>query len=288
MPTVVSVPAKLVSPDFLLAVVLETLEHRFLAQVQTSSSSSLMWQDQVLADRTALLETILAAVPSLPWPRGGEAEWLPQTETSQGLEATLQQQAFLSAAAAPSLADVHMALLVLEKQPPSATMRRWMMATLSMWTRFAQKTPVPPAVQAFLQENNTPTALWLPQGQDPNQVASVLQQIHQNNAAATKNKPTAQKKTEKPAKKKTPKTSKAEPASAVLDISALEMRVGQITKIWPHPEAEKLYCEEIDMGSGTRQVASGLRAFYATPDLLLNQKVLVLCNLKKRNLVGFP
>lgn len=71
-------------------------------------------------------------------------------------------------------------------------------------------------------------------------------------------------------------------------IMALDIRVGEIVKIWPHPEADKLFCEEIDLGNGEiRQIASGLRAFYKEEDLL-HKKVLVLCNLKKRNLVGFP
>ena len=79
------------------------------------------------------------------------------------------------------------------------------------------------------------------------------------------------------------------PADAAFNVSALDIRVGQIKKVWHHPEAEKLFCEEIDIGeeSGPRQIASGLRPFYQTSDLE-NRRVVVLCNLKKRNLVGFP
>jgi methionine--tRNA ligase beta chain len=76
-------------------------------------------------------------------------------------------------------------------------------------------------------------------------------------------------------------------ADSEFDISALDIRVGQIIKVWPHPEAEKLYCEEIDVGEAQpRQIASGLRPFYETSELE-NRRVIVLCNLKKRNLVGF-
>ena len=40
--------------------------------------------------------------------------------------------------------------------------------------------------------------------------------------------------------------------------------VGRIVKAWPHPESEKLWCEEIDVGEeAPRQIASGLRQFYA-------------------------
>ena len=71
-------------------------------------------------------------------------------------------------------------------------------------------------------------------------------------------------------------------------ISALDIRVGKITKVWEHPEADKLYCEEIDVGEDEpRQVASGLRP-YLKPEDMEGRKVLVLCNLKERKLVGFP
>ena len=72
------------------------------------------------------------------------------------------------------------------------------------------------------------------------------------------------------------------------DVSALDIRVGKILKVWEHPEAEKLFCEEIDVGEDKpRQIASGLRPFYKQSELE-NQRVVVLCNLKARNLVGFP
>lgn len=71
-------------------------------------------------------------------------------------------------------------------------------------------------------------------------------------------------------------------------ISALDIRVGLVTKVWEHEEAEKLYCEEIDVGEEEpRKIASGLRP-YLKPEDLEGRKVLVLCNLKERKLVGFP
>jgi methionine--tRNA ligase beta chain len=71
-------------------------------------------------------------------------------------------------------------------------------------------------------------------------------------------------------------------------ITALDIRVGKVTKVWEHEEADKLYCEEIDVGeSEPRQIASGLRP-YLKPEDLEGRLVLVLCNLKERKLVGFP
>lgn len=85
-----------------------------------------------------------------------------------------------------------------------------------------------------------------------------------------------------------PKKQQQQQEPATYDVTALDIRVGKILKVWPHEEAEKLFCEEIDLGNGeVRQIASGLRPFYQQQDLQ-DRMVLVLCNLKKRNLVGFP
>lgn len=104
------------------------------------------------------------------------------------------------------------------------------------------------------------------------------------NGAAEKDPDPQKANAEKPAKKKD-----ASPSPGVdIDISNLDIRVGVINKAWEHEEADKLYCEEIDIGeeSGPRQIASGLKAHYSL-DELQGRKVLVLANLKARKLVGF-
>jgi len=72
------------------------------------------------------------------------------------------------------------------------------------------------------------------------------------------------------------------------DICKLEFKVGRITKVWVHEKADKLYCEEIDVGEsiGPRQIASGLRPHF-TEEQMLGQRLLVVTNLKPKNLVGF-
>lgn len=100
------------------------------------------------------------------------------------------------------------------------------------------------------------------------------------------------KQKEKAAKKEkaaaaTNKKEETKAGSDEMDPSKLDFRVGLVKKCWPHPEAEKLLCEEIDMGNGEqRQIASGIKAFYK-PEEVQGRKVIVLCNLKDRNLVGF-
>lgn len=71
-------------------------------------------------------------------------------------------------------------------------------------------------------------------------------------------------------------------------ITALDIRVGRIAKVWEHEEADKLFCEEIDVGEDEpRQIASGLKPYLKQEDLE-GRLCLVLCNLKARKLVGFP
>ena len=91
-----------------------------------------------------------------------------------------------------------------------------------------------------------------------------------------------------PEKEKKPKKQPPPAPVVEIDVSKLDIRVGLINKAWEHEEADKLYCEEIDLGEESpRQIASGLKAHYSVEDLE-GRKILVLANLKTRKLVGFP
>jgi methionine--tRNA ligase beta chain len=71
------------------------------------------------------------------------------------------------------------------------------------------------------------------------------------------------------------------------ELTKLDLRVGRIVKVWHHESADKLFCEEIDVGDAEpRKIASGLRGHYETKDLE-GRLVVVLCNLKPRKLAGF-
>jgi aminoacyl tRNA synthase complex-interacting multifunctional protein 1 len=60
----------------------------------------------------------------------------------------------------------------------------------------------------------------------------------------------------------------------------LDIRVGKIKTIGPHPNADSLYVEEIDLGEDQpRTVVSGLRKF-VTEDAMRGRLVAVVCNLK--------
>ena len=70
-------------------------------------------------------------------------------------------------------------------------------------------------------------------------------------------------------------------------MSKLDIRVGKIIKIVPNEQGDKLYNEEIDIGNGEiRTIASGLRDFVKIEDLK-DSFVVVICNLKPRNLKGW-
>ena len=74
---------------------------------------------------------------------------------------------------------------------------------------------------------------------------------------------------------------------AVAAFRKLDIRVGQMTKVWKHESADKLFCEEIDVAEPeVRQIGSGLVPYYSAEQLEGSQ-VLVVCNLKPAKLVGF-
>ncbi|CAL9758384.1 unnamed protein product [Musa acuminata subsp. burmannicoides] len=67
---------------------------------------------------------------------------------------------------------------------------------------------------------------------------------------------------------------------------ALDIRVGRILKAWRHPEADSLYVEEVDVGEPEpRTICSGL-VNYIPLEHLQDIKVVVLANLKPRNMRG--
>lgn len=74
---------------------------------------------------------------------------------------------------------------------------------------------------------------------------------------------------------------------AALACDSLDLRVGRVVRAWRHPEADKLFVEEVDCGepSGPRTICSGLVG-YVEESSLANRLVVVLANLKARNMVG--
>lgn len=65
----------------------------------------------------------------------------------------------------------------------------------------------------------------------------------------------------------------------------LDIRVGRVERVWRHPEADRLFVEEIDLGTEKRTVVSGLVG-HVTEEEFTGSHVLVLANLKKSKLKG--
>lgn len=67
---------------------------------------------------------------------------------------------------------------------------------------------------------------------------------------------------------------------------ALDIRVGQVLKAWRHEEADTLYVEEVDVGEPEpRIICSGLVKYVPLQELQ-GRNVVVLANLKPRNMRG--
>eukprot|EP00887_Chlorella_sp_A99_P006267 scaffold3.g6267.t1 len=87
-------------------------------------------------------------------------------------------------------------------------------------------------------------------------------------------------------------TAEVEAAAAVapaaeVDVTKIDIRVGRIVACEPHPDAESLYVEQIDLGEaeGPRTIVSGL-VKYVPLDAMRDRLVIVLTNLKPRNMRG--
>ena len=70
------------------------------------------------------------------------------------------------------------------------------------------------------------------------------------------------------------------------DFRRCDLRVGEFTKVWKHPESDYLYCEEINIKREIRQIASGLQG--DVPIESMSGKIIVFSNLKVKKLGGFP
>ncbi|MCA1813321.1 MAG: methionine--tRNA ligase, partial [Halobacteriales archaeon] len=69
------------------------------------------------------------------------------------------------------------------------------------------------------------------------------------------------------------------------EFQRVQLRVGVVRSVEPHPKADKLYVLKVDIGGEERQLVAGLRA-HVTPEELLGRHVVVVANLEPANLRG--
>ncbi|NUN49884.1 MAG: methionine--tRNA ligase subunit beta [Candidatus Brocadiae bacterium] len=78
----------------------------------------------------------------------------------------------------------------------------------------------------------------------------------------------------------------AGPAKVTIeDFKKLEFRVGKVLSVANHPNADRLYVLEVDLGTEKRQIVAGVKAFY-TPEQLTGQHVIIVANLAPAQLRG--
>ena len=69
------------------------------------------------------------------------------------------------------------------------------------------------------------------------------------------------------------------------DFAKLQFQIGQIVKCEEVSKSKKLLCSQVKIGSETRQIVSGIKAWYK-PDQMVGKKVMVVTNLKPAKLAG--
>ena len=69
------------------------------------------------------------------------------------------------------------------------------------------------------------------------------------------------------------------------DFKKLDLRVAKIIEAERVENSEKLIKLQIDLGDEKRQIIAGIGKFYS-PENLINKKIVVLCNLEPRTLMG--
>jgi len=288
-----------------------------MADLQTQVRALLAVPDTVqapesLTQTNARLRFVADAVGKLPKDqvgRGRTAQWLSFSRYLRGATADTRGSAEHALAAlndelrtnvfvvgaSPTLADAVLFVslkLYAEKFPDAAATTLPKLTSVARWQSLyaasAKQQPVfaAPAGRS-LEESKAAGAVALPAavaatfgaGGAPTLPAAAGGAKGQQQQKQQKNK-------KKGGKKKKPAAAPAA-APAAEPIAEIDIRVGQIVKVWEHPDSDKLWCESIDCGEEKpRQILSGLRHNFTQEQML--RRVLVVCNLKAAKLGGIP
>ncbi|MBI4367810.1 MAG: methionine--tRNA ligase subunit beta [Candidatus Omnitrophica bacterium] len=69
------------------------------------------------------------------------------------------------------------------------------------------------------------------------------------------------------------------------EFQQLELRVAEIIEARPHPNADRLYILDIQVGEARKQIVAGIRLHYK-PEELIGKKVVVVNNLEPATIRG--
>lgn len=73
--------------------------------------------------------------------------------------------------------------------------------------------------------------------------------------------------------------------ASLSEFQQLELRVAVILEVKPHPNADRLYVLEIQVGEERKQIVAGIRLHYS-PEELVGKKVVVVNNLEPATIRG--
>jgi methionine--tRNA ligase beta chain len=77
----------------------------------------------------------------------------------------------------------------------------------------------------------------------------------------------------------------AKPAITFEDFLKLDIRTAKVLEVRDHPNADKLICMTIDLGSERREIIAGLKGYCPT-EALVGTNVIVVTNLPPRKMRG--
>jgi len=69
------------------------------------------------------------------------------------------------------------------------------------------------------------------------------------------------------------------------EFKRMQLVVGTVTSVEPHPNADKLYVLKVDIGGEERQLVAGLKPYYE-PDQLNGKQLVIVANLEPAQLRG--
>ena len=70
------------------------------------------------------------------------------------------------------------------------------------------------------------------------------------------------------------------------DFKKLDIRIGKILQVEDHPNADKLYVLEVDIGDEKRKIVAGIKPYYPEKEKLLGKLVVIVVNLQSRAIRG--
>jgi methionyl-tRNA synthetase len=78
----------------------------------------------------------------------------------------------------------------------------------------------------------------------------------------------------------------SKPTVSFDDFAKLDLRVGTIKAVEPHPNADKLLKMQVDLGDEQRQICAGIKPYTEDPQALVGQQIVVVANLEPRKIRG--